>query len=236
MLIVIEKRILRALAGLGCVLLVLTWLPAEKERQAVSAAVRFPHMLVIDPGHGGEDGGALAADGTKEAEINLAIALRLQDLCYLSGIETAMTREEDISIHTQGDSIRARKASDIRNRVAFVNGFSDPVLVSIHQNALPQAKSVHGAQVFYNSGEEAYELAKMLQMQFNEGINTDREKACRAIDGAVYLMNHAACPGVLVECGFLSNETDTAKLKTDEHQKKIAMTVAAGYLTWCCGT
>jgi len=235
MLIVIQKRILYAVAALLALVLLLPALPSQKAVLSVSAQADSAPVLVIDPGHGGEDGGAVAADGTKEAEINLAIAFRLRQLCFLAGIETAMTREDDISIHTGGDTIRARKASDIRARVELVNEISDPVLISIHQNSLPQAKSVHGAQVFFAGTTGSEELAALVQQRLNGSINRDRAKDHRVIDSSVYLMRHVQCPAILIECGFLSNEEETALLKTDAHQKKIALTAAAGYLAWESG-
>lgn len=233
MLIVIEKRILRATAALAVLAALLSVLPTRDAVLTVSAP-EMPKaaVVVIDPGHGGEDGGAVAADGTKESELNLAIALRLEQLCFLAGIDTVMTRTEDVSIHTGGDTIRARKASDIRARVELVNAQECAALISIHQNALPQAKSVHGAQVFYAADEKSQVLASFMQRRLNETVNTDRAKECRKIDSSVYLMKHAQCPAVLLECGFLSNEGESALLKTDSHQKKIALTALSGYLAW----
>ncbi len=232
MLIVVEKRILRALAGLCAILTLLAVLPEERRNVGVSAETELPAILVIDPGHGGEDGGAVAEDGTEESELNLAVALRLREICFLAGIETVMTREEDVSIHTQGDTIRARKVSDIRNRVELVNSFTNQTFISIHQNSLPQAKSVHGAHVFYRDDAQSAGLAKFVQERLNNSINLDQAKDCRMIDPSVYLMRNISCPAVLIECGFLSNEGDRTALQTDTHQKKIALTAAAGYLSW----
>ena len=89
-------------------------------------------VVVIDPGHGGEDGGAVAEDGTPEAPINLAISLKLREILFLAGVETRMTREEDISIHTaEAKTLQEKKASDIRQRVALVNALPSPIFISI---------------------------------------------------------------------------------------------------------
>ena len=107
-------------------------------------------VLVIDPGHGGMDGGAMAADGTVEAQINLAVSLRVEELARFIGVETEMTRREDVSLHdASADTVRAKKASDLKNRTALANAVPGGVVVSIHQNSLPDVPSVCGAQVFY---------------------------------------------------------------------------------------
>jgi len=229
---IIRKKMLVVFAALCACLAVMAVLPAQEALLAADAGAELPRILVIDPGHGGEDGGTVAADGTTEAAINLAVALRLREVCFLCGVEPVMTREEDVSIHTEGDTIRARKASDIRNRVALVNSYPNAVLISIHQNSLPQAKSVHGAQVFYNKTAGSETLSHALQQRLNRAVNTDRAKEMRPIDPSVYLMKHSNCAAVLVECGFLSNAGEAEQLKTPSHQKKIALSVAAGYFAW----
>lgn len=189
-------------------------------------------VLIIDPGHGGEDGGATAADGTCEAEINLAVALRLEELARLVGQPTAMTRREDVSLHGDGGStVRERKIADLKNRTAFCDTVPGGILVSIHQNSLPGAPGVHGAQVFYGGAEGSEALALALQGAVNQSINVQRPKTARASGDAVYLLKHAACPAVLVECGFLSNQEETALLKSAEHQKRLATAILAGVLS-----
>ena len=191
-------------------------------------ALAEPFVLVIDPGHGGMDGGAVAEDGTTEAEINLALGLELEDLARFLGLDTEMTRREDVSIHDPAAStVRAQKASDLKNRAALVNAIPGALLVSIHQNSLPQARGVHGAQAFYNGGAEA--LAQAVQEALNAAIN-DRPKEPRAAGDGVYLMAHTEAPAVLVECGFMSNAQETELLKTPAHRTRLAVTILAGVL------
>ena len=193
-------------------------------------------ILMIDPGHGGEDGGAVAEDGTAEAGINLAIALRLRELMTLLGRDTAMTREEDISIHSAGAStLREKKASDLKNRVALVNSSDGAVLLSIHQNSLPQAKSVHGAQAFFNEAAGAEPMAETIQNALNQAVNSGNPKAAKAVDSSVYLMKHIDCAGVLVECGFLSNPEELDLLRDPSHQKRLTAAIAAGFLQYDAG-
>lgn len=195
-----------------------------------------PVTVIIDAGHGGEDGGAVSADGlVPESRLNLSIALRVNDLMRFSGQSTAMTRTEDVSIHTEGDTIRARKASDIRNRVTMVNETESTVLLSIHQNSLPSSPVTHGAQVFWNQQPGAESLANAVQDALNTVINPERPKQSRPIPDSIYLMKHAAAPAILVECGFLSNTEDIAKLQEPAHQIKLAAAISAGYLRCLAG-
>ena len=199
--------------------------------QAFSAVEKPPVTVVIDPGHGGEDGGAVSPDGVQESHINLAVSQQLRDLLCFAGVQTVMTREEDVTICDEGlGTIRARKASDIRNRVAIVNGTENAVLLSIHQNSLPSSTVTHGAQVFWNQQEGAKELAEAIQTSLNGAINVGNEKHTKQIPPTVYLMKHVTVPAVLVECGFLTNQEETRRLQDETHQRTLAISIAAGYL------
>lgn len=187
-------------------------------------------ILIIDPGHGGFDPGAVAADGTAESRINLEIGLKMEEIARLLGVETDMTRREDVS--TESDetaAVRARKNSDLQNRVKQINGVSGGVLVSLHQNSLPQVPSVHGAQVFYGGAAGSQELAEAVQAALNGTVN-DRAKEVKAAGSGVYLLKNAEIPAILVECGFLSNGEETALLNTQEHQIRLALAILASAL------
>lgn len=192
--------------------------------------------VVIDPGHGGQDGGAVAPDGTEESEINLAISQRLEHLLRFAGVPTEMTRREDCMVCDPGlDTMRQRKVSDIRNRTALVNGIPNAVLLSIHQNSLPSSPATHGAQAFRNRQEGAETLAQLLQCNLNAVVNTHRAKEAKLIPESIYLMNHVIVPAMLVECGFLSNAEETLRLRQADYQMTLAVTIAAGYLQWATG-
>lgn len=193
-------------------------------------------LIIIDPGHGGEDGGAVSTDGTIcESHLNLAVAQRVNDLFHLFGQPTLMTRTEDISIHTEGNTVKARKASDIRNRVALVNTAEMAVLLSIHQNSLPSSPITHGAQAFWNQENGAEALAHQIQDSLNVVINPDRPKNPRLIPDSIYLMNHVQAPAVLIECGFLSNREETLRLQESSYQTKLAAAITSGYLRCVSG-
>lgn len=190
-----------------------------------AAPIQRQTVFVIDAGHGGEDGGAVSCTGAKESGINLQIALKLNDLLHLLGRETVMVRTEDVSVHTGGSSIAARKASDLRQRVRIVNETDNAVLISIHQNFYTEGK-YSGAQMFYNDADGAKELAQQLQNAFVSTVNIGSNRKSKPVDG-IYLLENIDAPGVLVECGFLSNAQEEAKLRSDEYQKKIACVIAS---------
>lgn len=122
--------------------------------------------------------------------------------------------------------------SDLKNRVALINQQSGAVLISIHQNSMPDHPSVHGAQVFYNAVSPSGELGMTVQGALNGAVNAGNEKNARAIDSTIYLMKNVRCPAILIECGFLSNPAETRLLLTDEYQVKLAACIAAGLLQY----
>lgn len=181
--------------------------------------------IVIDAGHGGIDGGATSCSGVLESQLNLQIALRLNDLMHLLGQETVMIRTTDTSVYTQGETIAAQKISDLKERVRIVSDTEGAILVSIHQNTFSDSR-YSGAQVFYASNAESRDLADKLQSAFAATVNPGSNRKCKKADG-VYLMEHISCPGILVECGFLSNPQEDAKLSTAEYQQKLCCVIAA---------
>lgn len=194
--------------------------------------VHRDHTVVIDPGHGGEDGGAISVSGVPESSLNLEISLRLRDVMHLLGYKTLMIRTTDRSVYTQSGSLAAKKVSDLRQRVKTVNETDGAVLVSIHQNTFSDGR-YSGAQVFYGPEGESQLLAEQLQQAFTEHLNPGSNRKSKRAEG-VYLMQHIDCTGVLVECGFLSNLREEANLRTPEYQQKISAVVAvtlAGFLT-----
>ena len=181
--------------------------------------------IVIDPGHGGEDGGATSCTGILESRFNLEIAQKLNDLFHLLGYRTVMIRTTDRSIYTQGETIAAKKVSDLRQRVKIVNETEDAILISIHQNTFSDAR-YSGAQVFYGPKGEGEQLAKQLQTAFCQTLNPGSNRQAKKADG-IYLMQHIDCTGVLVECGFLSNPEEELNLRTAAYQQKVCCVIAS---------
>ena len=181
--------------------------------------------VVIDPGHGGVDGGATSCTGKLESNMNLEISLRLNDLLHFLGYRTGMIRTTDISVYTQGETISQKKISDLKERVRIVNETKNGLLVSIHQNVFADSK-YYGAQVFYSEQEGSKELAEQMQNRFVETLNPGSNRKCKRASG-IYLMEHIDCTGVLVECGFLSNPEEEARLRSKEYQNKICCVIAS---------
>lgn len=207
----------------GAFLFVPLWL--NRTLTASSDSLNTHTTVIIDAGHGGEDGGAISCTGKYESHINLQIALRLEDMMHLLGLQTIMIRSDDRSIYTNGTSIATRKISDIKERVRIVNHTPNALYISIHQNHFANPK-YYGAQVFYNPYADSKLFATQLQSALKSSLDPMNRRKTKQSNG-VYIMEHIACTGVLVECGFLSNPQEEQLLTTEEYQKKIAATIAA---------
>ena len=190
-----------------------------------STPIKRYHRIVIDAGHGGIDGGATSCTGARESKLNLEIALRLDALLHLLGMETVMIRSTDTSVYTQGNTIAAQKVSDLKERIRIVQETENALLVSIHQNTFSDAKYA-GAQVFYADNADSQRLANSLQRTLTETLNIGSNRKCKKADG-IYLMQHIDRVGILVECGFVSNPQEEAKLRTADYQKKLSCVIAS---------
>ena len=192
------------------------------------------HCIILDPGHGGEDGGAVSVSGKPESTYNLEISLRLNDLLHLLGYETRMTRNSDISIYTKGETLAQKKVSDLKERVRIINDTENALLLSIHQNSFPD-KRYAGPQVFFAGTAGSEELAKQLQSLLVSGLCPGNNRSAKK-SGGVYLMEHIRCTGVLIECGFLSNYAEEAALREPEYQKKVSALIAVGLSQYLSNT
>lgn len=191
---------------------------------AQNRPVERKHTIVIDAGHGGIDGGATSCSGVLESKLNLDIALKLESVMQLLGFDTLMIRNTDTSIYTEGNTIASQKVSDLKERVRIANNTPNALLVSIHQNTFPDGK-YSGAQVFY-AGEESRLLAQTLQSNLNQTLCCGSNRKSKKAQG-VYLMQNIDCAGVLLECGFLTNPEEEAKLRDSEYQKKLCCVIAS---------
>ena len=180
--------------------------------------------IIIDAGHGGEDGGATSCTGVLESQINLEISLKLNDLLNILGIKTVMIRTDDRSVYTQGTTIAQKKISDLKERVRITNEVQNPILISIHQNYYTNSK-YNGTQVFCNQDEESIQLAKTIQTACKENLNNQNNRKIKQAKG-IYLMEKIQCTAVLIECGFLSNPEEEAKLRDSEYQKNLSAVIA----------
>ena len=213
--------------ALGFLVLLIVTLLGSKAVSVMADSVPLPnrHCIVIDAGHGGVDGGATSCTGVLESHLNLEISIRLNDLLRLLGYQTQMIRTEDISVYTKGDTIAAKKISDLRERVRIVNSTENAVLLSIHQNYFSDGR-YSGAQIFYADTNGSWQLSQLLQKNFIATLNPDSNRQPKKASG-IYLMERISCTGVLIECGFLSNVEEEGKLCSQDYQKKLCCVIAA---------
>ena len=190
----------------------------------------FPN-IIIDAGHGGVDSGAVGVDNVLEKDINLSIALKLRDLLDATGFNTTMTREVDESIHNRdANSIRAKKVSDMKNRLNLVNGDANNLLISIHQNKF-EVSQYRGAQVFFSrNNPRSQELAQSMRAAIVGLLQKDNTREVKPSPNGVFLLNKATVPAVIVECGFLSNSGDVKNLLTEDYQAQMAFSIYCGFL------
>ena len=184
--------------------------------------------IVIDAGHGGEDGGAIGQLDVNEKDINLKISIILKDLFELGGYKVIMTRDGDYSIEDTGlGTIAARKSSDIKNRVKICSQNGIDAVLSIHQNHFQDSK-YSGAQMFYGINTDSELLAESIQKNIVENIQPENQRKIKKAEKSIYLLNHVGVPAVIVECGFISNMDETIKLMDEEYQHKMAYAIYMG--------
>lgn len=186
-------------------------------------------VIVLDAGHGGMDGGCSTADGKTEKGINLNILLSVRDMGRFFGYDVDVTRDKDTSIHDKGvTGIRNQKVSDMENRLELFNKYPNAVCVSIHQNTFSDP-IYNGAQMFYSDKNPASEqLAGVMQRKFVENLQPNNQRETKLCGSELYLCYYCTNPAVMVECGFLSNSEEAAKLTDKSYQQKVAFTVFSG--------
>lgn len=197
--------------------------------EAASHTENIKKTVILDAGHGGFDGGASAGD-VLEKDINLKIALFLADHLRLLGYDVILTREDDSATNDEGDRIRSKKISDMKNRLALMKSYPDAFFVSIHLNKYSDSQP-KGTQVFYSQkAAESKLLAQSIQQTVKELLQSDNHREIKPAARDTYLLYNAPIPAVIVECGFLSNPAELALLKTEEYQKKMAFAVYCGII------
>ncbi len=203
--------------------------------KTVDASLNNPEYktVIIDAGHGGVDGGTSSADGTVEKDLNLQIALKLDEMLKSIGVKTILVRDSDISIHDDtAKTIRQKKVSDLKNRLSIINNTEDSVFVSIHQNHYGNSK-YRGTQVFYSKNNpQSMKLADCIRMPVVTYLQPENTREIKQSGSEIYLLYHAQAPSVMVECGFLSNDEDTRQLKDENYQKKLVFIITLGILDY----
>ena len=209
-----------------------TFLNDKKEGVPTVSLPVSGKTVVIDAGHGKPDEGAQSSRGTTEAETNLKIALKLQNLLEQSGSSVILTRSDENAIYDlDAKTLKQKKISDIHNRVKIGNESSADIFVSIHLNKIPQ-QQYDGWQTFYNAqNQDGQKLAVAIQNNLNKAIQKENTRVAKSIDN-IYIVKHVEIPTTIVECGFLSNPDEEKKLLEDEYQNRLAWGIYNGIIDY----
>lgn len=208
-----------------------------QRRSALASAEDAAPVIVIDAGHGGEDGGASAADGTLEKNLNLSVAEILAQLLGAAGYDVRMTRTDDRMLYDRygdlTDYTGHRKTYDLRNRLRFAGEADAALFVSIHMNKFPQEK-YSGLQVYYAAAEGSRAVADAVQNTVKTCLQPDNDRQTKQAGSAIYLLNRIDIPAVMIECGFLSNDAELQRLKDAEYRRALALCIACA-IAECMG-
>lgn len=190
-------------------------------------------IIILDAGHGGFDGGAVAGDGTLEKDINLNIALNLNEILNTCGFDVILTRDTDSGTESDSTlSISKRKVSDLNNRLKLINSYENGIFVSIHLNKFTTS-TANGAQVFYSkNNDKSALLGQSIQNSVVELLQPNNDRVIKQGTKSTYLLYNAKIPSVIVECGFLSNAAELKKLKDESYQKEMSFAIFCGILNY----
>lgn len=202
------------------------------EVKTSSDAVKLLPTVVIDAGHGGEDGGAVNDDGVLEKDINLVVSNDISDLLYFLGFDVVQTRTTDTALDTEADTVHLRKVADMKKRLEIFNSKNSNVVISIHQNKFSKSK-YHGTQVFFSpNNPKSQTLAENIKQSVKKQLQPDNERECKKADSGIFLLKNAQTPAVIVECGFISNAEECKKLLSEDYQKQISFAIVTGFLDY----
>lgn len=186
---------------------------------------------ILDPGHGGKDGGAVSIGGYQESDINLCIALKMEEILAFFGSPPVLTRDsQEIEYPKDAKTIRQKKVADQKQRAELIRSVEHGVLISIHQNKYSDG-GPFGAQVLSAPTLGSDIFAEWMQARLIQSLNPKNHRKATQISNKIYLMNNISCPAILIECGFLSNPEEAALLQTDAYQLKTAAAIASGFLS-----
>ena len=217
----------RTLASVMLIILIIAGIavfPGAKRAETLSANNRY--TLVIDAGHGGRDGGAVAESGLKESDVNLEIALKMRDLAAFLGQNCVLTRETDTDF---ADGGKYSEHDNLVKRAEFTNRTPNAELISVHQNNYPSAL-VKGAEVMYSLNDDSRVLAEISQYNLVTYLDSENRRVAHPAPENLLLTSSVSCPAILAECGFMSNPDEAEKLATDEYTTKIALILMCSYI------
>ena len=210
--------------------------PEEKEdteyEEQSDISPAYDPIVIIDAGHGGEDGGTVGINGVLEKDINLSIALALDKTLRDMGVTTLLTRDEDILLYDKNSDYKGqKKAQDLAARRRIAEECECAIFVSIHMNSFPEEK-YKGLQVYYSENDEtSVNLARTIQEQVSKKLQPENTRQCK-IGSDIYLLQRLSCPAVLVECGFLSNSEECMRLSDPIYQNELASVLSESILSY----
>ena len=232
MIVLTKKRIRVFVLSVFVMLFGFAFISDKKETVPTVSLPVSGKTIVVDAGHGKPDEGAESSNGTTEAETNLKIALKLQNLLEQSGCSVILTRSDENAIYDiDAKTLRQKKISDIHNRVKIGNESSADIFVSIHLNKIPQ-QQYDGWQTFYNAkNADGQKLAVSIQNNLNDAIQRENNRVAKSIEN-IYIIKHVGIPTAIVECGFLSNPEEEKLLLEDEYQNRLAWGIYNGIIDY----
>lgn len=218
------RIILTSVLVIVSIIVVIT-LTNTSEKQISSSYHTSKNCVVIDPGHGGKDAGAIGIDGSNEKDINLEISKNLYDYLMVCGINSVMTRDSDYQTYFVEEQ---RTRQDILNRMKIVNETENSVLISIHQNHFDNEKEC-GTQIWYSANNEKSKvIADSILQNVKDYLQPNNKRSNKESDDSYYLLYKAKSPSVMIECGFISNIEENKKLQDSDYQNDFAYTVLLG--------
>ena len=201
--------------------------------QGVISDTQGKPVVIIDAGHGGEDGGAIGKNGIYEKDVNLIITNDLADMLKAAGVEVIMTRSEDVLLYDRSADFKGRKKMlDLAARLRIANETENAIFVSIHMNSFPIEK-YDGLQVYYSKNTaKSRLLAESIQSSVKEHLQSNNDRSIKEAGSNIYLLDRCQSTSVLVECGFLSNTAECDLLSTEEYQKELSLAIFSGIYSY----
>ncbi len=225
-----KKSLKLTLSLIGCFVLLAVCARITERALPTSANVSEKPVIVLDAGHGGLDSGAVGVTGVLEKDVNLSVVLALREMLTMSGFEVVLTRDSDISIYDPGvEGIRNQKLNDMDNRLKIIQSYPDSIFLCIHQNNFTDPQ-YFGGQMFYNNNNpKNLALARIMQNKFAE-LQPGNDREIKLTGNELFLLKSNPNPSLMIECGFLSNPDEEAKLSTWEYRQQVAFTIYGGLM------
>lgn len=208
-----------------CIMLLRSvFIPFSPPLEELETSLHTGRRIVIDPGHGGKDGGAVSVTGSYEEQLNLDVSLSLREILHFLGYDVIMTRESDVELtHSDGGT---RKMQDLKGRLEIAESHSDAVFVSIHMNKFPESR-YSGLQVYYSPNDaHSFNIAKCVQDSVAANLQSDNNRKIKKADSTIFLLHKIKSPAILIECGFLSNQSEAELLDSGEYREKLSSVIA----------